>query len=64
MQMSFTSYELPQINEIPGSVFWHKGVKHVLVSQQRDFVGARCLIEAINAETGHTALLFADEIQQ
>jgi hypothetical protein len=48
---------------VPGSAFWHDGVKHILVSQKRDFVGSRCLIEAINTKTGYTALLFADEIR-
>lgn len=63
MQMSFANYELPQASPAIGSSFWHKGVKHILVSQQKNFIGARCLIESINTETGHKALLFADEIR-
>lgn len=63
MQLRFHSYEIPQDNGTPGSIFWHKGVRHVFVSQQKNFVGSRCLIEAINTETGHRSLIFADEIR-
>lgn len=51
-------YDVPEV----GTFFWHKQTKYFFLDQRRDFAEPRVAIRCINAETGHEAILFADEL--